>query len=280
MSGFDSAILNQLNGKMGAFVVNTMMSVLVALMRPLATITEVLYRTNMGSRYFTRVSLLIGLVFILLAGAMDYQLGTEAPRFQWTSGRRVQVDWFDHEIRPYVALGPAVLVGLLFLVGGVGNLIRGTIRYMKGQRLHSYSMGEYRLGIGHVVNRLPISLDPFIFLFFLIAGLAIAYALRSGAMGLLLVVSALMSLIMRGHEKRVLANRMLDAMDQQIEQERFSEAVMGPRNKSFEGYRAPLPCYVSRKFREEFLKPAETPKPPEEKPADAKVEPALVGAAG
>jgi hypothetical protein len=123
-------------------------------------------------------------------------------------------------------------------------------RYRDGIVWHSYSHGSSPFD-----QQIP---EVYQGLIVLACGIVLAL-LGAYRLGGLLIVSGYLSMQMRAFEITRLHHQVLDAIDARIESENLSKAIMQrSRPQDTEGFSAPLPAYVSDKFREKF---AQTVKP-------------------
>jgi hypothetical protein len=211
---------------------------LKSLVRPMATLTEVIYRQELGERYFTRWNGTVGVVLLTLA-----TLPRSFYSRSWNRGFPVfsTTGW---QTADWITLGVGVVWLLLFASAWGRHQKTLRNRYNQGIMWHSYCRGVCPLD-----DRIPITKHGLILALF-----------GGGAMwlgiwgpGILLVISGYVSMQLRGIEQALMHNQILNAIDKRIESENLSQAVMRFSNpKSTEGFSAPLPAYVSDKFREKF----------------------------
>jgi hypothetical protein len=233
---------NRINERMVNVAIDMLLGLLAALVRPLAVVTEVVFRKQMGERYFHVIHSMAGAVLIFLSGIPFwhtdfalYALSHPAVAFQyynrWPAGAALTM---------YVAWGwLAAFYVFCFLHG---RAIKA--RYRAGLRWHSYCYGIPRFaGLPVILERiLPLAA----------AAALIYYGAYSPAV--LLVISTYISYMTRVREAAQFQGRVLDAVDMQIEAENLSNAVLQRLTpEQAEGVVAPLPAYVSDKCRELFV---------------------------
>lgn len=246
----NESIGDKIEEKLKNAVVHGLLAILVMMIRPVATLTEVFFRKDMGERYFTAWNLMAGWLLLLVFGApYDKMIGLSVGgrydmygNYQRSSGSADSA-WF---IAPLVWLAALTFCAYLHEQA----VIR---RYKEGVRWHSANVGIPR------IEDLPYVFEkgiPFL------AGILMIWLLQLHGLGALMILSGLVSILLRMHEARLFRERMLDIIDSQIEQDNLAKAVkerLSPEKS--EGVQAPLPTYVSDKYREKFaqaIRPAET----------------------
>lgn len=220
-----------LNNKGLAIVQDMFLAFLVSLIRPIATVTEKLYRRQMGERYFTRWNMLIGVPLII---------GACVPLSILREGGLGWMDWSTTE-------WASVTIGCVWLAVFVWESVRHfrdvRRRYRKEKLWHSYCYG-----VGF--NKWPSGIA----MCCVIAGAVAGWFHLYGIM-LLLVFSGVFSAQMRAFELAKMRKAFLDTIDAGIEQSRFAEAVrkrLTPGQAV--GLVAPLPAYIPAQPREWFVR--------------------------
>lgn len=235
-------IFNRMTDKITDGMIHAVLALVVMLIRPLATLTEIFFRRNMGERYFTAWNVIAG--WWIITAFTAFRLGVPMPsnagydemgRYQPGQSATPLLVWF---------FGSAAWSFCLFAAMGVQQFFVRQ-RYKQGGRWHSRSIGEpwFPLLPAWAEKAIPI-----------VAGIYIAWYCHVPLLGALLILSGITSGLLRLHEARLFRERVLDVIDSQIEQEYLAKAVL-ERSKPNEvdGLRAPLPAYVSQKFRERFV---------------------------
>jgi hypothetical protein len=212
--------------------------------RPAATLTEIVFRKNMGERYFTLWNVIAG--FGLLQ-VFSIPLGVPTPS---PAGHDVLGQFY-----PAQSDFPRMIWVLTFMGWHVALLLYWGLhawsvrqRYKAGGRWHSRNVGVKRFPF------LPVWFEKALPI---VAGLFIWQACQVPGFGILMILSGVISIMLRANEASLFWERVLDVIDGQLEQEYLAKAVMERSNpKETEGYTAPLPAYVSQKFRQQFLEAA------------------------
>lgn len=236
----NESISDRLEDKLKSAVINAMLSIVMACVRPIATLTEVFFRKDMGERYFTAWNVFVG--WVLLAGIGVLQRFLLAPgRYDYYGRFYPKDEWGATEWAPYIALGVWALLFTLLANEQRHAVIR---RYNKGIRWHSGNCGIRRLPLPYVIEKgIPF-----------VVGIALALALRLYMLGGLMVLSGIVSIALRYYEALKFRERLLDIIDGQIEQENLAKVVKDRlKPEQTEGLQAPLPAYVSDEFREQFV---------------------------
>lgn len=214
-------IERRLKGALG----NGLLGILVGLVRPIATLTEVFFRKQMGERYFSGWNLVVGIALILFFRSSIWL------------GKGHSLELLTNIIAVAWALS-------LVYYGGLNWNETGE-RYHKGLRWHSLCYGIPRWAKVPVYAEKAIPLAVGILL--MVVGLI--------GMGGLLFLSGGVSLFLRYHEARLAHERMLDMLDGQIEHEHFAQAVMESRpTEQLEGLRVSLPKRIGPDFREKYVR--------------------------
>lgn len=217
-------VMNLTGDQVSNVIVDVMLSVLFILTKPVILSTQVFYRNSFGERYLSMAS-------YLAAGAL---IGFTATLNGVGSGLVVLPSSMA------IACGFGWLAGYLVWLYIHLRFIRR--RYRTGERWHSRSSGlsRWNQAYGHW---LELGTTAGAFLLCLMLGL-------SGS-AFLLFWSGILSFLAWVHEQKAFHNRVLDAIDGQIESENLSAAIeQKPIHPHNEGLKAPLPAYVSPKFRE------------------------------
>jgi len=233
MSEIDDAIAG-LNSKGLAIVQDMFLALLVGLIRPIATVTEKLYRRQMGERYFTRWNMLIGVPLIIVACLPLSIL------------RDGGLGWMEWSTTEWVS----VTIGCVWLAVFVWESVRHfrdvRRRYRKEKVWHSYCYG---VGFDKWPSGIAMCC--------VIAGVVAGWFHLYGIM-LLLVFSGVFSAQMRAFEMMKMRKAYLDTIDGKIEQCRFAEAVrkrLPPGQAT--GLVAPLPAYIPAQPRDWFVRARE-----------------------
>lgn len=200
--------------------VNGFLSILIKLIRPIATLTEIFFRKQIGERYLTAWNLVAGLGLIAFAATP-----------MW-------VNDYNFEKAAYII---AAIWGLGLFVHFILHTREVAKRYQNNQRWHSYNYGLPRYEIIHesLEKIIPIAIG------------ILAIFLHFFGLGLLLIASGVISLQLRYYEKRDFQNRLLDAIDAEIANDNFAKAINDrlPPEQT-EGYRA----HPNRNMPEGFTK--------------------------
>jgi uncharacterized protein YqgC (DUF456 family) len=233
--------INRMTDKITDAMIHAVLALLVMLIRPVATLTEIFFRKDMGERYFTSWNAIAG--YWILAFA-SIPLGMPWPGrggYDELGIYRTATSSTSKEAWLFIAFAwSAALTVCTFL-----QYQSVKKRYVEGGRWHSRNVGVPRypsLSI-YIEKALPI-----------VAGVAIMWWFQIYGFGLLLIVSGVVSILLRLYEAHMFRERVMDVIDGQIEQEYLGKAVM-ERSKPGEvdGLQAPLPAYVSQKFRQKFI---------------------------
>lgn len=230
MSEIDDAIAG-LNSKGLAIVQDMFLAFLVSLIRPIATVTEKLYRRQMGERYFTRWNVCIG-VPLIIAACLPLSI---------LRGRGL--DWMEWSITDWVSVTIGCVWLAVFVWESVAHFRDVRKRYREKRVWHSYCYG-----VGFDTRPSDIAACC------VIAGIAAGWFHLYGIM-LLLVFSGGFSVQMRAFEMRKMRKAFLDTIDQHIEQVSFADAVrerLAPGQAN--GLVAPLPAYIPAEPRDRFVR--------------------------
>jgi len=234
------SIGDNLEAKFKGALTDSLLAILVSLVRPIATLTEIIFRKDMGERYFNGWNIVVGLLAIIVFRSPF---------------------WSNHRgIYQTITNIIAVVWVIALLVYAYLNRQRIIERYGKSHRWHSYNYGIPRYEELPVVveKALPIAV-----------GLLLVLVCGITGMGGLLFFSGVISLFLRNYEARLFYERMLDQIDSQIEHDNLNKAVVEqfPPQQT-EGLVAHVPRYVGKELRSQLVRPRGlTPenKPPEEK---------------
>jgi hypothetical protein len=218
------------------------MAFLQSLVRPVATVTEKLYRRQMGERYFTLWNAFVGVVLILAAciPISIYTTG-QVDWHRWTAGEWASTTW-----------GLAWLI--FFFIESCSHFHDVRQRYVQGVVLHTYSYGT---DIKHAARFAPTTV-PLLCVIVGVAAAAFPTLCNNHDYGLvgiggLLALSGLISGQMRMYEAARFRKMVLDTMDAHIAQKHLANAVAQRlKPAQAEGLNAPMPAYVSDKYRERF----------------------------
>ena len=246
----NNPIEDAIENKIESAAKNAFFTILVAMIRPLATLTEVFLRKDMGERYFTAWNVAAG-TFLLFLFGLPHQAIIFGPSGSYTAyGRHYRGEWGEGEFKLIISM--LIWFGI-FLFCAKLHQMAVIERYQKGTRWHSGCIGIPRIaGLPVLVERLlPIA-----------GGILLIWPTRLYGLGGLMIFSGITTYFLRAYEAAKFRDRMLDMIDSQIEYDNLSKAIkerLSPENA--EGVQAPLPAYVSDKSREQFARaitPAET----------------------
>lgn len=230
MKEIENAIAG-LNSRGLAIVQDMFLAFLVSLIRPIATVTEKLYRRQMGERYFTRWNVFIG-VPLIIAACLPLSI---------LRGRGL--DWMEWSITDWVSVTIGCVWLAVFVWESVAHFRDVRRRYRENVLWHSYCYG-----VGF--DKRPSDIAACC----VIAGIAAGWFHLYGIM-LLLVFSGGFSVQMRAFEMMKMRKAYLDTIDGKIEQWCFAEAV---RNRLTPGQAiglvAPLPAYIPDESRDRFVR--------------------------
>ncbi len=230
MSEIEGAITD-LNKKGLAIVGDMFLAFLVSLIRPIATVTEKLYRRRMGERYFTGWNVIIGVPLIIAACLPVSLLRGEG------------LDWMDWSITEWVSVAIGCVWVAVFALAAVAHFRDVRRRYRENVMWHSYCYG-----VGF--NKRPSDIAACCAIVGILAGWFHLYGIM-----LLLVFSGGFSVQMRAFEMRKMRKAFLDTIDGHIEQVSFADAVrerLTPDQAN--GLVAPLPAYIAKEPRDRFVR--------------------------
>ena len=207
-----------------------LLAILFSLIRPIATMTEIIFRRHIGERYFTHWSFIVGLSLIA-ASAMPHGVVNNA--------------------QETVAIYSAIAWGVIFILCYILHRVEIISRYRKNLRWHSYNYGLPRIPFSNIVIEKIITLA---------LGGVLVYLGYIGVGGLIFL-SGMISITLRIREVQEFRNRMLDTIDAQIEHDNLDKAILEnlPPQQT-EGLRAHMPKSMSKEGREKFVKPKNRPK--------------------
>lgn len=238
-------MFNRITDKVTDGIIQAVLGLVAMFIRPLATLTEIFFRKDFGERYYTFWNWYAGCILTTIAWiCILIGVGLTSTQETYMDSRGL--------IHTQTIVAPASTFSLTVLGLWAWGLHIFTViqwwsvrrRYQRGGRWHSRSIGvpwipkfpawaerAIPLGLGFILVRFGATIP-----------------------GVLMIASAATTLLLRWKEARDFKNRVLDVIDGQIEQEYLGKAVMertGPREA--EGFRAPLPAYVSQSFRQKVV---------------------------
>ena len=204
--------------------------------RPLSLTTQVLFKKNMGERYFATWHAVVALGLIGLAGwacLQDTKATTGTVKNAFGESYRINQAARITPTRVYVAGG---LWAGAFVLAAVIHRARITKRYQRGTLWHSRCSGEpLHPGLRDWARYLATG------------GLAVAANWQKLEPMMMLIVASLIATILADeYERWLFYNAVLDAVDGQIEAENLSKAVekrLTPIEAG--GLVTPMPAYVS-----------------------------------
>lgn len=219
----DSSVLDHLESKVKKIISNFVFEAMLSTLGPIATLTEVFFRRNMGERYFSVMNVIIGSGVVMLAAM------------------------------PFLTIGGAwrmilsILFGTLWIVSQIYYLREHNLavihRYRAGIRWHSGNPGVARYPGLHPVVEV---IGPFF-----VGAVLLGLGLPGPAF--LMIASRCISGFLYGQAASRSYNRILDIIDSQIEQEYFTKAVQERLTpEESDGLPVYVPAYVSDKFRQQF----------------------------
>ncbi len=209
------------------------------LSRPLALLTQVFYRKDMGERYFTPIGFFWGLALLGLATfGSRYLLSTTTVgvRTQWGG----VVPETQYVLSPLIGYGVGVAWIAVLAVAYSRHTVSVRARYTSGERWHSRTAG---------VPRMPGLIDP---VQYAVTGVLAAACFYFGLPGYGALFAASLVAGMGADQMARLRfwSLVLDQVDARIEAENLGKAVaqrLAPA--SVEGLEAPVPGYVSEEWR-------------------------------
>lgn len=252
MQELDSGIMS--GARLGRTIGMYLSAIMQILTRPIALLTQALYRTEFGERYFSPVNAVFAAGLILLATLLTVTVGpwpSVSTMLSASSKPSMQRDFFSPP-QPAPEAKAASGTATTLIVGTIWALALGAAaferrvqtrrRYEAKRRWHSYCAG---------VPRSPRLNE------YAQAGCSVAFALLLAWLGQhafagLVLVSAAFSHMIDQAARRELWNRVLDTIDAQIEGETIQSAVSGLSKPDSEGYHAAIPAYAATSF----IKPA------------------------
>lgn len=223
----EESLTDGLEKKLKSVFGDVLLALVFSFIRPIATLTEVFFRKQMGERYFNAWNYFAG--FILIS----------AVRSPYAVVTRGQIP---------VANILAFAWGIAFAVCIYLHKEEVKNRYRDGIRWHSYCYGLPR------IEKLPAAIERAIPI--VIGVMFIVF--RFMGIGGLLVLSGMISITLRTREVQEFRNRMLDKIDAQIEHDNLEKTILEnlPPQQT-EGLRAPVPGNMSKEAREQFVNPAD-----------------------
>jgi hypothetical protein len=233
--------------RLGNQIAQVLSRIFFLLTRPLVLVTQVLFRKQMGERYFTPLQAGFSAALILIANAVTVIVCNPL----W------QNDYYYYPNSPaHVRAAFAGIVGDLWFI--VFLLITGwhfrvTVPRRRKQDIRWYSRSDG-------LPRLPIpafwGIDQvqcqLLFEVAVVVVLAIAaFCLRFYGFGVLLALSALITYAADAEERKRFHQRVLDAADGEIESQWLAEAIerrLSPDKT--EGLKVSLPAACSKAYRQ------------------------------
>lgn len=234
-------LFNRVTDKIADGIIQASLNILAMLVRPMAIVTEIFFRRDMGERYFTPLNAAFGFFLLLLFSIPIGVPGAEKAGFDALGQFHAA-----QSAAPRVVLFVMSFAWILSLFAAYGqNVLFIRRNYVQGNRWHSCNIGIPRF------PNLPVWLEkliPFV------AAVAFYFLFHLPGLAILLVFSGIVSLLLRAHEARMFRERVLDLIDGQIEQEYVATAVLErAKPQQVDGLRAPLPAYVSRTYRTKIV---------------------------
>jgi len=216
---------------------------ITVLLKPLAIITQMFYRKEMGERYVQQWHILVGAGFICLATYASAN-GTiyESRVVQDTFGQLRSTEVPASRTHPLAYwIGGAWLV--VFFLACTEHRLRIRGRYKRGQRWHSMCLG---------VPRLPILTE--LVQAICTGGLVYAsYHFRMEPIAALLFSSLVAGASIDEVTKRMFWNQVLDTIDAQIEAEQIGKAIQQRLSPAqAEGVAARVPAALTGRSRKEI----------------------------
>ncbi|MBL0869733.1 MAG: hypothetical protein IBJ18_04060 [Phycisphaerales bacterium] len=214
-------------------------SVFFLLVRPIILTTRVMLRKDLGERYVSQQNALVGA--LLIAAGMwltaAIPVTTEVVgQNEWGSSVRLLVRE-DRSTVSYI-IGSVWLV--MYAAALLDHRVRVRRRYANGVRWHSRCAGVPRLsGTGEWAMIVALG------------GLAyLGFYFHLPFFAALLTASLVLALAEDGHAAMEFWNRVLDAVDGEIEAENLGKAVKDCLSPDrVEGVHAPTPAYVKDEYR-------------------------------
>lgn len=187
----------------------------VLVLRPLANVTNPLFRKNMGIRYFTMVQLIFGMFLWSYAHVATSNGETPLAQYLYSKG------WFktgDFVANKHLARKAVDVVGLAYSILATRILVAAFKREKQGQPWHSMSRGESRFGSENIWPELGVSIAVF----------GILFALSPSA-ALLFFVSRAIAIYMHLKDQRMALIQYYDRMDATIEKKFLNLENVTPR---------------------------------------------------
>jgi len=242
--------------QIGAVISAVIAGLMMLLARPFVLVTQVLFRRDLGERYFDILQAMLSLVLIVAATAATVATSGPTSSVVPQYGAYGEVH-YQTQINADSRTTPAYAIGIVWVVAFLAASawhFRVAIprRYRNGIMWHSRSDG---------VPRLP-AITESLEVVILIALTVLAYWFKLEGFAVLLTFSVLTTIMSNAKKKAELYNRVLDAIDGQIESEWLGKAIeerLTPKNAH--GLDATLPVYVSDAYRQKVAKMFKRPGP-------------------
>ncbi len=214
------SIFDNMEKRLNSALTNALLATLASLIRPIATLTEIFFRKEMGERYFTAWNVIGGLMMIGFV--------------------RMPVWGFDdRDVRTMTNIFAGIWAVCLILYS-YANRQEMIKRYSKGKAWHSYNCGIPSFEkVGIIFEKIiPAVLG------------IVMYYFGVKSIGGLLVFSVMASLWLRYREAQLFREQMFNAIDSRIEQENLQKAIVEnlPPQQT-EGLMAYVPKYMGDEMR-------------------------------
>lgn len=251
--------------RIGEMFANVIVNIGLFLIRPLGVLTQVFFRKDMGERYLTPLTVTVALLLVLLAYRMTVTTVPPTPLIdlyaRWSEAKVVETLAFRN-CKYWI---PGIWT-TLFAAAVWENKVRSWMRYRRGERWHSRSMGSPRIpGLGNLFQYILTAL----------AAVSLEWMTLSW-MALLVCLSLAATVITDYAVARQLYNSVLDALDGQLESETLNQAInerLTP--KQLNGITLRLPKSLRQYLQQHGGNPANIPATAvsviEQKPAHAAV---------
>jgi len=234
--------------RIGNLIVNTFSWIFFLLSRPLVLVTQVFFRKELGERYLTGLQVTACLVLIFAAAAITVETSTvttyQNSYNNW--GRVVRTEVTNVTWQTKVAYLLALLwIGGFLSVASRHFQITLRKRRTNGVLWHSRSDGTPRWSLSNIYVELAILIVLAVLLFW---GKLYGF-------GVLVALSFAVTALADHHAKKQLYNRVLDAIDGQIESEWMGKAIEQRLSANdAQGLNASLPAHVSDEYRKKVAK--------------------------
>jgi len=229
-------LTDTLDGKLLDFNFKIIGLLATIFLRPLATCTQVVFRKNLGERYFS-VTTMIYAFFLwcipsFLFDASSFLRWNLLEYFGWNTFGM----WLaNHSSKTIIGF----TVGLLFWICASNNLSQARQRQMQGIPWYSMSRGESRLGSEDQVLNGMASI-----------GLGILLFLFAPSYGVLYFASRFAGYVLFIKEQQMNYARYLDEMDAKILSGHFETALIGQQQpRQTQGLYCPLPSQIKGERR-------------------------------